>query len=167
MRHLTISAVALAWAIAPLPVSAANLTIWVGSSELLSVPAACNATFPGFSANQPAPSSVFRVRLDPMNEPPTTLTMVFSQYGGMVSMRWVSGDDQMHGTGNLIGYGLFKDGTGNIGGNGFNGTYNFVVNPAAINANTNVVTINGTIGSYGGVAGCNVKFQGAYVRQRP
>ncbi|HXZ14636.1 MAG TPA: hypothetical protein VEH77_01440 [Roseiarcus sp.] len=46
------------------------------------------------------------------------------------------------------------------------GTYsNFIVTPNPVTETTTVVTITGTINNYSNVAGCNVTFQAAYIKE--
>jgi hypothetical protein len=71
-----------------------------------------------------------------------------------------TGPDQMDGTGTWAGPVITGRATSVPGG--LSGSYTFNVSPNVVTETTKFVNIVGTLRDFAGVAGCTVKFTGAY-----
>ena len=124
------------------------------------VPAACANGAKGLAVGDLA-TSVYRPQLDPA-EPRSGFTLIFTRASHSF-FKTTAG--QMNGAGSYSGAWTSGRATTKPGGGAVTGTYSFVVTPGAVLKTTPFVTIRGTINGFGGIAGCNVKFNGAYSKR--
>jgi hypothetical protein len=136
------------------------LIVWQGAPIVTSMSDSCDAFIPGIHPGHVL-ISTFRPKLE-SDEPPSGISFIISQVG--VSLFQTGGaDEQMHGAGTYQGprvtSRLFTPGVAT-------GTFNFKIKPGSITADTEVITIKGTVDNFFGAPDCTMKFVGAY-QQRP
>jgi len=137
------------------------LIVWHGAATLTSLTAGCAQA--NYVVGDSA-FSVFRPRLDPA-EPNSAITLTFGR-AGHAYFRNPTGSassDQMHGNSVYTSPWYSGRATSTPGGN--TGNITLTLSPATVAANTNVVTIAGTITKFHGIASCTAQFKGSYYRR--
>jgi len=176
-----IRSMSLAMALVALTTASASaqnaLSFWDGVAVIDSVSAACRntGTPPGSSAGFVAVNNVFsssyRARLDPNdpNQPSSGITFVTSRsmqsYFKATNQEGDNANDQMNGKGTYALRVLRGNVTSTPGANNPNpcsGKFTFKIKPNVIAADTDSITIDGTISDWRCTPGCTVKFRGAY-----
>jgi hypothetical protein len=134
------------------------LMVWQGSITVTSATAQCSTAGIG---EGDLLTSVYRPRLQP-DEPNSALTVITGR-SAQVFFR-STGNDQMRGKGNFSAFAIGSRGTLT---SGFDGAYNFTVKPpaGAVTETTKAINISGSLTNYFNVAGCTVKFVGAYEKR--
>ena len=152
-----VAAVSLALATLASSALAAPLT-WEGYATVTASTSQCSGI--GGTAPGDTHVSIFRPKIA-STDSPTLLSFVFLRAAQTQENASESTVKQMNGSGNYTGFAIGS----RAGFAQYTGTYNMTVTPAPITALTPSVTIDGTITNYFNTAGCNVTFEGAYVRR--
>jgi len=138
------------------------LSFWQGAALIDSASNACKNG--GLVAAGNVFNSSYRARLN-NGEPNSGITFV-SGYSMLSHFNAGGGaSDQMHGNGNYAARLLTGAVTSIPNPNNaslINGTYKFKIKPNPVAADTDNITIEGTITNWRGVANCTVKFRAAY-----
>jgi hypothetical protein len=123
-------------------------------------PAACDTT--GGVANYDTHVSIYRPKLGSGDTSPTFLSILFTRAVLDLQNTSESTAHQMNGTGNYSGFAV------NSKAKAFQytgGTFNLTVTPNPVTADTNTVSITGTIANMFNTAGCNRTFKAIYVKK--
>lgn len=135
------------------------LITWHGAATLTSLTAGCASTT---YVVGDAAFSVFRPRLVG-DEPSSAITLTFGRAGFAYFRSGGASTDQMHGNSTYTSPWYSGRATSTPGGN--TGNITLTLSPSTVAANTNVVTIAGTITKFHGIANCTVQFRGSYYRR--
>jgi hypothetical protein len=134
---------------------------WEGIMENTAASSTCAAMAVGGSGVGDNHVSVYRPHIL-STDTPTYLAIVFTRAEFTLQNSSESTRPQMKGSGAYTATAI--DGRGTPGT--YPGTYlNIVITPYPVLETTNVVTMTGTIDNYFNVAGCNVTFKAAFIKE--